>query len=229
MSVLTPSSFDLDDVRHRHLDPARLAGTTLHEGHVLFDLYEALKEIERLQWHGLQTERECGRLRAEGARLNSEVERLTERMVRARTHPEVSKVEIGSSADREIRRLEDEVELLRSENRALGEQETPEETRAGIVRWMRNTAAGYAQDSDIVGAGLGNVWSIIANLIAEERDRQITLPEARARKPARCTEAWTQVSWPYREVQCDRPEGHDGSHSTTVVGSTMVPHTETRP
>ena len=98
---------------------------------------------------------------------------------------------------REIRRLEDEVELLRSENRALGEQETPEETRAGIVRWMRNTAAGYAQDSDIVGAGLGNVWSIIANLIAEERDRQITLPEAVV-AVERCTETWTQAGWPSR-------------------------------
>ena len=228
MSVLTPSSFDLDDVRYRHLDPVRLAGTTLHEGHVLFDLDAALKEIQRLQCHGLKTERECGRLRAEGERLNDEVERLTERMVRARAHPEVSRVEIGSSADREIRRLEDEVELLRSENRALGEQETPEETRAGIVHWMRNTAAGYARDSDIVGAGLGNVWSIIANLIAEERDRQITLPEAVV-AVERCTETWTQAGWPYREVQCDRPEGHDGSHSATVVGSTMVPHTETRP
>ena len=228
MSVLTPSSFDLDDVHFRHFNPARLAGTTLHEGHVLFDLDAALKEIQRLQCHGLKTERECGRLRAEGARLNGEVERLTERMVRARAHPEVSRVEIGSSADREIRRLEDEVELLRSENRALGEQETPEETRAGIVHWMRNTAAGYARDSDIVGAGLGNVWSIIANLIAEERDRQITLPEAVV-AVERCTETWTQAGWPYREVQCDRPEGHDGSHSATVVGSTMVPHTETRP
>jgi hypothetical protein len=226
VSVLTPSSFDLDDVRYRHLDPARLAGTTLHEGHVLFDLYEALKEIERLQWHGLQTEGECGRLRAEGARLNGEVERLTERMVRARTHPEVSRVEIGSSADREIRRLEDEVELLRSENRALGEQETPEETRAGIVRWMRKTADQYAAQAELVGPGLANVWRVIATLIAEERD----LPSVvGAWQPERCTQAWTQASWPYREVQCDRPEGHDGSHSTTVVGSTRVPHTETRP
>ena len=76
MSVLTPSSFDLDDVRYRHLDPVRLAGTALHEGHVLFDLDAALKEIQRLQCHGLKTERECGRLRAEGERLNDEVELL---------------------------------------------------------------------------------------------------------------------------------------------------------
>ena len=226
MSVLTPSSFDLDDVHFRHFNPARLAGTTLHEGHVLFDLDAALKEIQRLQCHGLKTERECGRLRAEGARLNGEVERLTERMVRARTHPEVSRVEIGSSADREIRRLEDEVELLRSENRALGEQETPEETRAGIVRWMRQTADQYAAQAELVGPGLANVWRIIATLIAEERD----LPSAvGAWQPTRCRETWRQAGWPYREVQCDRPEGHDGSHSTTVVGSMMVPHTETRP
>lgn len=215
MSVLTPSSFDLDDVRYRHLDLARLAGTTLHEGHVLFDLDAALKEIERLQCHGLKTERECGRLRAEGERLNGEVERLTERMVRARTHPEVSRVEIGSSADREIRRLEDEVELLRSENRALGEQETPEETRAGIVRWMRKTADQYAAQAELVGPGLANVWRIIATLIAEERD----LPSAGVpEQPTRCSETWRQVGWPHRWVQCDRPEGHDGSH-TTVVGS----------
>ena len=90
--------------------------------------------------------------------------------MRARTHPEVSRVEIGSSADREIRRLEDEVELLRSENRALGEQETPEETRAGIVRWMRQTADQYAAQAELVGPGLANVWRIIATLIAEERD-----------------------------------------------------------
>jgi hypothetical protein len=226
VSVLTPSSFDLDDVRYRHLDPVRLAGTTLHEGHVLVDLDAALEEIQRLYCLCLKTERECGRLRTEGARLNGEVERLTERMVRARTHPEVSRVEIGSSADREIRRLEDEVELLRSENRALGEQETPEETRAGIVRWMRKTADQYAAQAELVGPGLANVWRVIATLIAEERD----LPSVvGAWQPERCTQAWTQASWPYREVQCDRPEGHDGSHSTTVVGSTRVPHTETRP
>lgn len=76
MSVLTPSSFDLDDVHFRHFNPARLAGTTLHAGHVLFDLDAALKEIQRLQCHGLKTERECGRLRAEGERLNDEVELL---------------------------------------------------------------------------------------------------------------------------------------------------------
>jgi len=228
VSVLTPSSFDLDDVKYRHLDPARLAGTTLHAGHVLVDLDAALQEIQRLEAQLLQTERACARLRAEGERLNGEVERLTERMVRARAHPEVSRVEIGSPADREIRRLEDEVELLRSENRALGEQETPEETRAGIVRWMRNTAAEYARHADIVGAGLGNVWSIIANLIAEERDREISLPEAVV-EAKRCTETWTQAGWPYREVRCDREEGHTGSHSTTVVTSTRVPHPETRP
>jgi hypothetical protein len=193
VSVLTPSSFDLDDVRHRHLDPVRLAGTTLHAGHVLVDLDAALQEIQRLQCLCLKAERTSGQLRAEGERLNSEVERLTERMVRARTHPEVSRVEIGSPADREIRRLEDEVELLRSENRALGEQETPEETRAGIVRWMRNTAAEYARHADIVGAGLGNVWSIIATLIAEERDHAISLPEAVV-APARCNETWRQVA-----------------------------------
>ena len=215
MSVLTPSSFDLDDVHFRHFNPVRLAGTTLHEGHVLFDLDAALKEIQRLQCLGLQTERECGRLRAEGERLNSEVERLTERMVRTRTHPEVSRVEIGSSADREIRRLEDEVELLRSENRALGEQETPEETRAGIVRWMRKTADQYAAQAELVGPGLANVWRVIATLIAEERD----LPSGVTKQPERCSETWRQAAWPRRWVQCDRAEGHDGSHSATVVGS----------
>jgi len=227
VSVLTPSSFDLDDVTYRHLDPVRLAGTTLHAGHVLVDLDAALQEIQRLEAQLLQTERACDRLRAEGERLNGEVERLTERMVRARTYPEVSRVEIGSPADREIRRLEDEVELLRSENRALGEQETPEETRAGIVRWMRNTAAEYAEQSEVVGLGLANIWRIIATLIAEERDHAISLPEAVV-APARCSETWRQVAWPNRWVQCDRAAGHDGSHSAPVVGSTLVPHRETR-
>jgi hypothetical protein len=190
VSALTPSSFDLDDVRYRHLDPVRLAGTTLHEGHVLFDLYEALKEIQRLEWKLLQTERERDQLRAEGERLNGEVE------------------------------------LLRAENRALGEQTTSEETRADIVRWMRKTADQYAEQSELVGHGLANVWRIIATLIAEERD----LPSVvEAWRPERCTETWTQAGWPYREVQCDREEGHTGSHSAAVVGSTMASYPETRP
>jgi len=190
VSVLTPSSFDLDDVTYRHLDPARLAGTTLHAGHVLVDLDAALQEIQRLEAQLLQTERACARLRAEGERLNGEVE------------------------------------LLRSENRALGEQPSPEETRAGIVRWMRRTADQYAEQSELVGHGLANVWRVIATLIAEERD----LPSVvEAWRTERCNETWTQAGWPYREVRCDREEGHTGSHSTTVVTSTRAPHPETRP
>lgn len=134
MSVLTPSSFDLDDVTYRHLDPARLAGTTLHAGHVLVDLDAALQEIQRLEAQLLQTERACARLRAEGERL------------------------------------EDEVELLRSENRALGEQTTAEEARAGIVRWMQQTADQYSAQSELVGLGLSTVWRIIAHLIEEKCD-----------------------------------------------------------
>jgi hypothetical protein len=78
----------------------------------------------------------------------------------------------------------------------------------------------------LVGHGLANVWRIIATLIAEERD----LPSVvEAWRPERCTETWTQAGWPYREVQCDREEGHTGSHSAAVVGSTMASYPETRP
>jgi hypothetical protein len=180
------NTFDTDDVRYRHLDPARLAGTTLHQGHVLVDLGAACDAVDRLD----QQNRE---LRAQ---------------------------------QREIERLRAEVALLRSENRALGEQTTSEETRGDIVRWMRRTADQYAEQSELVGHGLANVWRIIATLIAEERD----LPSVvGAWRPERCTETWTQAGWPYREVQCDREEGHTGSHSATVVSSTRMPHPETRP
>jgi len=133
------STFDLEGVRSRHLDPrhldpVRLARTILHAGHVLIDLDAALQEIQRLEVQLLQTERERDQLRAEGAHMNGEVA------------------------------------LLRDENRALGEQTTAEETRADIVRWMRRTADQYAEQSELVGHGLANVWRIIATLIAEERD-----------------------------------------------------------
>ena len=267
------STFDLEGVRSRHLDPAQLAGETLQEGHVLFDLYAAYKEIKRLQAQIVKTERlgassarEIQRLQAqivkterlgassaqeiqhlktkllqsehfgasatrENFRLEDKVERLqadnhalSSQLTPEKTHAgivlwmqriEAQRIEterLGASADREMQRLEaqllqterlgasadqemqrlkaqllqterlgasaareiarlkDEVELLRAENRALGEQTTSEETRADIVRWMRRTADHYAEQSELVGHGLANVWRIIATLIAEERD-----------------------------------------------------------
>ena len=106
------------------------------------------------------------------------------------------------------------------------EAEARRDERARIVAWLRQEAARYRWLEPTLSPA-ARALEATAYLIETHAPHTMDLPAAAgARKPARCTEAWTQVSWPHREVRCDRPEGHDGSHSATVVGSTMVPHTE---
>lgn len=86
------------------------------------------------------------------------------------------------------------------------EDEARRAERAEIVAWLRTEVARYRRLEPVVSPA-ARALEATAYLIETHAPHTM----------ARCTEAWTQVSWPHREVRCDRPEGHDGSPSAPVV------------
>ena len=215
---------DIDAVKARHLDPEKNRGRTYYEGHIEVDLAACVAEIERLQAlvdrFVRYTPREITvggrgkRVRGEQGRGCLVMSPLAHTLLCA----------IRYAHGRSLHPYEEVIAAVR--------EVWPQLDPASRRYWLDLVEAQVPSDVQrMIEAHTGGSLPVSREELEVELQHYLHLFRWCRENLAlgTCTEAWTQVAWPHREVQCDRPEGHDGSHSTTVVGSMMVPHTETRP